>query len=115
MICALVITVTRTWGSPAAVLGRPRVVWTMGLAGVLIVVNWQAYVFATLTGHVVEAALGYFINPVVTVFLGVLVLRERLRPAQWVAVGISVAAVVVLAIDMADSGRAPRRASLVPA
>ena len=53
---------------------------------------------ATINGHVVEAALGYFINPIVTVFLGVVVQRERLRPAQWVAVGVSIVAVIVLAI-----------------
>jgi chloramphenicol-sensitive protein RarD len=70
----------------------------MGLAGALIYVNWQTYVLATVTGHVVEAALGYFINPIVTVFIGVLVLRERLRAVQWVAVGIAMIAVVVLTV-----------------
>ncbi len=49
----------------------------------LILVNWTVYVAATTTGHTVEAALGYFINPLVTIALGVVVLRERLRPAQW--------------------------------
>ncbi len=53
---------------------------------------------ATTTGHTVEAALGYFINPLVTIALGVVLLRERLRPAQWAAVGISVVAVVVIAV-----------------
>jgi chloramphenicol-sensitive protein RarD len=70
----------------------------MGLAGALIYVNWQTYVLATVSGHVVEAALGYFINPIVTVFLGVVVQREKLRVAQWVAVGVSVIAVIVLAV-----------------
>jgi chloramphenicol-sensitive protein RarD len=70
----------------------------LGLAGVFIVINWLTYVFATLSGHVVEAALGYFLNPIVTVLLGVLVLRERLRPAQWAAIGISAVAALVLAI-----------------
>jgi chloramphenicol-sensitive protein RarD len=97
VFCALLITVTRAWRPFAALLRDRRVVLTMGLAGVLIFVNWQTYVFATLTGQVVEAALGYFINPIVTVFLGVLVLRERLNTTQWVAVGISIVAVVVLA------------------
>jgi chloramphenicol-sensitive protein RarD len=97
VFCALLITVTRAWRPFTALLRDRRVVLTMGLAGVLIFVNWQTYVFATLTGQVVEAALGYFINPIVTVFLGVLVLRERLNTTQWVAVGISIVAVVVLA------------------
>ncbi len=98
VFCALIITVTRRWHSFLAVLRKPRVMWTMGLAGLLIFINWQTYVVATLSGHVVEAALGYFINPIVTVFLGVLVLRERLRLIQWVAVGISIIAVVVLTV-----------------
>ena len=96
--CVLLITATRVWRQFAALVRDRRVVLTMGLAGVLIFVNWQTYVFATLTNQVVEAALGYFINPIVTVFLGVLVLRERLNVTQWVAVGISIVAVVVLAV-----------------
>ena len=97
VFCALLITVTRAWRPFATLLRDRRVVLTMGLAGVLIFVNWQTYVYATLTNQVVEAALGYFINPIVTVFLGVLVLRERLNATQWVAVGISIVAVIVLA------------------
>ncbi|MEV1131453.1 EamA family transporter RarD [Agromyces sp. NPDC049794] len=98
VFCALLIMVTRAWRPFAVLMRDRRVVLTMGLAGLLIFVNWQTYVFATLTGQVVEAALGYFINPIVTVFLGVLVLRERLTATQWVAVGISIVAVVVLGL-----------------
>lgn len=98
VFCALLIAATRAWRPFAALLRDRRVVLTMGAAGVLIFVNWQTYVFATLTGQVVEAALGYFINPIVTVFLGVLVLRERLNVTQWIAVGISIVAVVVLGV-----------------
>lgn len=98
VFCILIITVTRKWSLLIGVLRRPRVMFTMGLAGLLIFVNWQTYVYAAMTGHVVEAALGYFINPIVTVFLGVLVLRERLRRIQWIAVGISLLAVIVLTI-----------------
>lgn len=96
--CAIALTVTRTWKTFGRLLTDKRVLFTMGLAGVLIYVNWQTYVLATVSGHVVEAALGYFINPIVTVFLGVLVQRERLRVAQWVAVGVSIVAVIVLAV-----------------
>ncbi|TFD51686.1 EamA family transporter RarD [Cryobacterium frigoriphilum] len=98
VFCALLITVTRKWRVLATTLAKPKVVWTMGLAGLLIFVNWQTYVYAALNGQVVEAALGYFINPIVTVFLGVLLLHERLRRVQWIAVGISIGAVVVLTI-----------------
>ncbi|MGW9184191.1 EamA family transporter RarD [Agromyces sp. NPDC055661] len=98
VFCLLLLTVTRAWRPFMALVRDRRVLFTMGLAGVLIFVNWSTYVYATLTGQVVEAALGYFINPIVTVFLGVLVLRERLNLTQWIAVGISIVAVIVLAI-----------------
>lgn len=98
VFCAVLIAVTRTWRAFVALLRDRRVLLTMGVAGALIFVNWLTYVYATLSDQVVEAALGYFINPIVTVFLGVLVLRERLNAVQWTAVGISIVAVVVLAV-----------------
>ena len=98
VFCLALITATRGWAALLVVLRRPKTVWVMGLAGLLIFVNWQTYVFAALTGHVVEAALGYFMNPIVTVLLGVFVLHERLRRIQWIAVAISVAAVLVLTL-----------------
>ncbi|WP_394770983.1 EamA family transporter RarD [Lacisediminihabitans sp.] len=99
VFCALIITVTRKWPQLVAILKQPRLVLMMGLAAALIFVNWQVYVYGTLSGHVIETSLGYFINPIVTVLLGVLLLRERLRPLQWIAVGISGIAVLVLAIN----------------
>ena len=96
--CAVLLTVTRTWPKLWAILRTPRLVlWTI-VAGLLIYVNWQVFLISTLTGHVIEGSLGYFINPIVTVLLGVLVLGERLRVAQWVAIGISVLAVVVIVV-----------------
>ncbi len=99
VFCVVIITVTRKWRALTAILRRPRIVLTMGVAAAFIFINWQVYVFATLNGEVIEAALGYFINPIVTVLLGVVFLRERLRRAQWVAVGISAIAVVELAVN----------------
>lgn len=98
VFCLILLTVTRSWGSFRALLHEPRLLGIMAIAGVLIYVNWQVYVIATTTGHVIEAALGYFMNPLVTVLLGVIVLRERLRTAQWVAMGISAVAVLVIAV-----------------
>ncbi|NQX23180.1 EamA family transporter RarD [Curtobacterium sp. VKM Ac-2852] len=98
VFCAVAIAVTRSWLRTRTLMAQRRVMLVMGLAAVLILVNWTVYVLATTTGHTVEAALGYFINPLVTIALGVVVLRERLRPAQWAAVGLSVVAVVVIAI-----------------
>lgn len=96
--CVILLAVTRTWRRLLAILRQRRLVlWTI-VAGALIYVNWQVFLFATLSGHIVESSLGYFINPIVTVLLGVLVLRERLRATQWVALGIAAAAVVVIIV-----------------
>jgi chloramphenicol-sensitive protein RarD len=99
VFCALLLTVTRGWGLFRQVLRDRRTTFTFALGGALIYVNWTVYVLATVSGRVVDAALGYFINPIVTVLLGVLVLHERLRTWQWVAVGISALAVVVLGVE----------------
>ena len=72
-------------------------VWMTG-AAILIAINWGTYVLAVNSGHVAEAALGYFINPLMSVALGVLVLRERLRQVQAIAIGIATAAVTYLTI-----------------
>ncbi|MGB3684553.1 MAG: EamA family transporter RarD [Ornithinimicrobium sp.] len=78
---------------------RPRMLLAATAGGVLIGINWTIYTFAVLSEHVTEAALGYFLNPLVTVALGVIVLRERLRVAQWVAVGLGAIAAIYLSID----------------
>ena len=98
VFCVLVITVTRGWGRLVAIFKDRRTMLSLALAAAFILVNWTVYVFASVSGHVVEASLGYFTNPIVTVLLGVIVLRERLRPLQWVALGTSVVAVLVIAI-----------------
>lgn len=98
VFCVIVITVMRKWPALIAIVRQPRQLFMLSLAAVLIFINWEMYVWGVLAGHVVETALGYFINPIVTVLLGVVLLRERLRIAQWVAVGISAIAVFVLAI-----------------
>ncbi len=99
VFCALVIVILRRGKTLARVFRDRRTMVALGIAGVLVFINWQVYVIAVVTERVNEAALGYFINPIVTVVLGVVVLRERLRVTQWVAVAISVVAVVVLAVN----------------
>ena len=98
VVCVLLLAVTRGWARFLAILRDRRTMLLMALAAVAIYVNWQVYVFAALDGHVIEASLGYFINPIVTVLLGVLVLRERVRPLQWVALGVATAAIVVIVV-----------------
>ncbi len=96
--CLILLAVTRGWSRLAEIVRDRTAVASLALAAVFILINWTVFIFATLTGHVVEASLGYFTNPIVTVLLGVIVLRERLRPLQWLAVGVSAVAVVILAI-----------------
>jgi chloramphenicol-sensitive protein RarD len=98
LFCALLVTVTRGWSRVLAVVRDRTAFGLLSLAAVLILINWGVFIYATLSGHVLEGALGYFINPIFTVLLGVIVLRERLRPLQWVAVGVSAIAVVVLVV-----------------
>ncbi|WP_309616099.1 EamA family transporter RarD [Salinibacterium sp.] len=98
LFCAILITLTRGWPRLLAILRDRATMVALALAGVLILVNWLVYVFASVSGHVVEASLGYFTNPIVTVLLGVVVLREKLRALQWVAIGVSSVAVLILAI-----------------
>lgn len=98
LFCLVVLVARRdlAWVRPA--LRARRLVGGVTAAGLLIGTNWVIYVWAVLSGLTYEAALGYFLNPIVTVGLGVLVLRERLRTWQWVAVGVGLVAAAYLAV-----------------
>lgn len=98
VFCLLLLTVLRMWRPFLAIVRQPRLMGLTALAGVLIYVNWQTYLYGALTNHVIETSLGYFINPIVTVLLGVIVLRERLRVVPWIAIGLAVVAVAVIVI-----------------
>ncbi|MFG1648794.1 EamA family transporter RarD [Micromonospora sp. NPDC049275] len=104
LFVALLLGALRNVGFLRALLRRPWTVAGIVAAAALIAVNWGTYIYGVSSDRVVETALGYFINPLVVVLLGVTVLRERLRPAQWIALGIGGAAVAVLAVDY---GRLP--------
>ncbi|MEU8519834.1 EamA family transporter RarD [Streptomyces sp. NBC_01216] len=104
VVVAVALLVLRRWGWIRAVLRTPRRLALIAVAASVITVNWGLYIWAVNAGQVVEASLGYFINPLVTIAMGVLLLKERLRPAQWAAVGIGFAAVLVLAVGY---GRPP--------
>ncbi len=96
LFCTLLITVTRTWRVLGAAFRNRSVLLTLAIAAGLIAVNWLTYTYGVTTGQAVEASLGYFINPLVSVLLGVFVLKETLRPLQWAAVVIGFIAVIVL-------------------
>lgn len=97
VLMILVITATRGWSQLRTLPARG---WAMvAAAAALISVNWGLYIYAVFAGRVVEAALGYFMSPLVSVLLGVLVLRERLRRMQVAAVAVGTVAVVVIAVE----------------
>jgi chloramphenicol-sensitive protein RarD len=96
--CVILLTVLRGWGRLLTIVRQPRLLMWTALAGGLIYINWQVFIVAALTGHIIETSLGYFMNPIVTVLLGVLLLRERLRVTQWVALGLAAAAVAVIIV-----------------
>lgn len=98
LFCIVGVLLVREWGHLRDVIRTPRLFWGLAAAGVLVSVNWLVYVWGVLNDHIVDASLGYFINPLFTVALAVLVLGERLRTAQKVAVGIALVAVVVIAV-----------------
>jgi chloramphenicol-sensitive protein RarD len=92
------LLVIRRWAWAGELIRQPRRLGLITIAATVITVNWGVYIWAVNSGHVVEASLGYFINPLVTIAMGVLILKERLRPVQWAAVGVGLAAVLVLTI-----------------
>ncbi|KUO21036.1 EamA family transporter RarD [Streptomyces dysideae] len=104
LFVGVALVVVRRWAWAGELLRQPRRLALVTVAAAVITVNWGVYIWAVNNGQVVEASLGYFINPLVTIAMGVLLLKERLRPVQWVAVGVGAAAVVVLTVGY---GRPP--------
>lgn len=98
VFCVLLLLVTRGWQRLITIWRQPKLLALTALAGILIYINWQVFVIATMNEQIVETSLGYFINPIFTVLLGVLVLHESIRPAQWVAIGIAAVAVGVIIV-----------------
>ena len=96
--CLVALAVTRSLGKVRALIADRGALWRLAVAGALVVVNWSVYVYAVLAGHTTDAAVGYFINPLVTVALGLIVLRERVTPIQKVALALGVLAVVILVV-----------------
>ena len=104
VFCFIILALTKTLKSTLSLLKRPKIVVGLFLSSILISINWIIYIYAANTGHVIEASLGYFINPLVVIATGVIVLKEKMRPLQWLAVGIAALGVAVLTIDY---GRLP--------
>ena len=96
LFLALILTARRQWAWLGELRSRPRVIGSFAVSSLLLSGNWLLYIWAVNHGHVIEASLGYFINPLVNVMLGYLVLKERLRRVQWAAIGLAAAGVLWL-------------------
>lgn len=96
LFLVIVLTVRKQWAWVAPMLRQPRVIGGFMASALLLTANWTTYIWAVNNNHIVEASLGYFINPMVSVALGFIFLRERLRPVQWLSIAIAAAAVLWL-------------------
>ena len=111
-LLVVLLAVLRRWAWLPDALRRPRVLAAFAASAGLLALNWLTYVWAVNSDHVVEASLGYFINPLFSALLGVTLLRERLRPGQWAALGLAAAGVAWLTVE---AGRLPWIALLLAA
>lgn len=100
--CLVLLAIMRGYGRIWAALRNRKVLGALALAGALVAINWLGFVYGVQSDRVVEVSLGYFINPLFTVLLGVLFLRERLRPLQWVAMGVGLLAVLVISFGYGE-------------
>jgi chloramphenicol-sensitive protein RarD len=95
----IVIAVPCQWKAFFRACLRPRILAAYGLCAAMISINWFTYVWAVNSGFIVEASLGYFINPLLSVLMGVIFLRERLRPLQWAPLGLAAVGVLYLTLS----------------
>ena len=100
---AMLATWWKKWPAIVAASRRPKLMLTLGITATLIAGNWLVYIWAVLNGHVLEGSLGYYLNPLVNVLLGVALLKERLTRAQVFAVALAASGVAVLAVGAGDS------------
>ena len=104
VFCFIVLAATKALKSTLATLKRPKVAVKLFLSSLLVSINWLVYIWATNNEHVVEASLGYYINPLIIIGFGVIFLKEKMRGLQWAAVTIASIGVLVLTLDY---GRLP--------
>ena len=102
---SLVLTLRRAWPAIVAAVRSPRTMWALVASTALIACNWYTFIWAVSHNLVLQASLGYYINPLVSVLLGFIFLRERLRPMQWTAVALAACAVIYFTIQ---TGATPR-------
>jgi chloramphenicol-sensitive protein RarD len=99
LFLAVLVAMWKRWPALRAAVATPKVAMTLAVTAMLIAINWLVYIWAVLNGHVLEGSLGYYLNPLVNVLLGVVLLKERLSGAQAFAVGLAAVGVAVLAFN----------------
>lgn len=104
VFCVIILGITKSLKSTLATFKRKHVAIKLFSTSVLISINWLVYIWATNNGHVVEASLGYYINPVIIIAMGVILLHEKMRKMQWISIAIASTGVLILTIDY---GRLP--------
>ena len=110
VFCIIILAITKALKNTFATMRSPKIAAKLLLTSILISINWLVFIWATNNGHVVETSLGYYINPLAMIAFGVIVLKERIRKLQWVAISIAIVGVLVLTIDY---GRLPWIALLI--
>ena len=97
VFCLLIIALLRQWKPLRSTLSQPKLIGWFTISSLLLYINWQIFVAAVVSGNILETSLGYFINPLVTILIGVLLRGEKLTRAQWAAVGVAAVGVLVSA------------------
>ena len=104
VFCVIILAITKSLKTTLATFKRKHVALKLFSTSILISINWLVYIWATNNGHVVEASLGYYINPVIIIAMGVIFLQEKMRKLQWISIAIASTGVLILTIDY---GRLP--------
>ena len=99
LLLAILLSARKEWKTLRAAITGPKMLAIFMVSSMLLAMNWLIYIYGVQAGYIVETSLGYFINPLVSVLLGVVILRERLRPLQWAAVGLAALGVLYLTIN----------------
>lgn len=104
VFCAILLVFARGFARTWQIVKSGSTFWLLAVAAVLIAINWTTFIYGIDTGHLVEISLGYYLNPLISIGLGVVFLKERLRPLQWAAVGFGLVAVIIVGLGL---GRVP--------
>ena len=95
LFCALILLVRQGWGQLKAVWGNKKLLGSLAICGVLIAVNWGSYIGAVNSNHILDASLAYYLEPIIVIFIGAIVFKEKLTKLQWVSVALAALGVIV--------------------